>query len=464
MLVLMIAAVLPWLQFPIHAAGPMGSFKPEELVCRMDASFSIDTVNNVFGTTVKGFVQQTGCYLLKTRPGQNAESLAVLIGESPGVQYCGANYFLDAPEPFQRSQPFLDLDCTGDYETQLAAGTLNLAEVQTITDGSGIKVAVIDCGVDLDHPEFVTRSGAVYSGWDYVDNDSIANDETGGGSSGHGTFVAGVIRLVAPACDIYAYRVLDTLGRGDGYNVTRALVQAIQDGCKIINLSLGMIGRHEGLDDALKYAENQDITVVASAGNDSTESDFIFPFPAKKTSCLTVAALDSVNIRADFSNYGHKIDICAPGTKIYCPFPDALYAWWDGTSFAAPFITGLAALLYSVDSNLNREEVVYLMESSAINIDSLNPGLQGKLGYGLVNMPAALQFVNQLSCGDVDACGSIFITDVTFLTDFLFRYGAPPYPYGAGDVDCSGDVNVADLTYLVAYLFLSGPTPCEGCP
>jgi hypothetical protein len=448
----------------LYAGSSAGDFKTEELVCRMEPGFSIDTVNNAYGTTVKGLVQQTGCYLLGTQSGQNAESLAVLISELPGVQYCGANYYLDAPEPFQRSQPFLDLSCTGDYEAQLAASILSLTTVHTITEGTDVKVAVIDCGVNLDHPEFVARSGGVYSGWDYVDGDSIANDEPGGAGSGHGTFVAGVVRLVAPGCDMYAYRVLDTVGRGDGYTVTQALLQAIEDGCKVVNLSLGMIGRHDALDDALKYAESRDITVVTSAGNDSTENDLVFPFPGKKASCLTVAALDSLNIKADFSNYGYKVDICAPGTQIYSPFLDTLYAWWDGTSFAAPFVTGLAALMYSVDSTVGWEEVAYVIGATATNIDSLNPGLEGKLGNGLVNMVAALQTVGRLSCGDVDACGGVFVSDVTYLVDYLFCGGAAPYPYQAGDADCSGDVNIADLTYLVAYLFSGGPPPCEGCP
>lgn len=74
------------------------------------------------------------------------------------------------------------------------------------------------------------------------------------------------------------------------------------------------------------------------ASNDSTEADLVFPFPAHKVSCIAVAALDSLNIKADFSNYGDKVDICAPGTRIYSTFLDTSYAWWDGTSFAAPFV------------------------------------------------------------------------------------------------------------------------------
>ncbi len=440
-----------------------GDFKPDEVVCRMEPGFSVDLVNNAYGTTVKGFVQQTGCYLLATQQGQDAESLAVVINNLEAVQYCGANYYLDAPESSQRSQPFLDCDGSGDYATQLAAIELDLTTVLTLADGDGVKVAIIDGGVNFDHPEFVSRSGGVHSGWDFVDNDELANDEPGGSSSGHGTFVAGIVRLVAPGCDIYAYRVLDTLGRGDGYAVTEALLRAIQDGCTVVNLSLGMIGRHDALDDALKYAESRGVTVVTSAGNDSTEADILFPFPGHKASCITVAALDSLNIKADFSNYGPKVDICAPGTRVYSTFLDTSYAWWDGTSFAAPFVTGLSALIRSIDPVADNDVVSYVINQTAINIDSLNPGMEGKLGSGLANMVAALNLVSRFPRGDLDDDGFITALDLAALVDVLFA-GAPilaPAPERA-DLNCDGFPDALDLAIIIDHLFAGRPEPT--CP
>jgi len=110
-------------------------------------------------------------------------------------------------------------------------------------------------------------------------------------------------------------------------------------------------------------AKEIDVTVITSAGNDSTNNEIEFPFPGKKATCLTVAALDSLNIKADFSNYGNKVDICAPGTKIYCPFIDTSYAWWDGTSFATPFVTGTAALLYSKNQQMSDENVINVIQN-----------------------------------------------------------------------------------------------------
>ena len=132
------------LQFFTIAVAENGhpGYKPEELICEMHPGYSIDIVNNLFETTVKGYQPQTDCYLLMTRPGQDAESLAVIISELPEVLYCAANYYLYAPEPFQRSQPFLEDQGTVTFEIQAAAETLDLSTALTIADGSGVKIAV----------------------------------------------------------------------------------------------------------------------------------------------------------------------------------------------------------------------------------------------------------------------------------------------------------------------------------
>ncbi|MFH2056977.1 MAG: S8 family serine peptidase, partial [bacterium] len=382
------------------AQNGWGDYKSEELVCRMQPGYAIEIVNDLFGTSVKGNLPQTNCFLLATPEGADPETLAVAIMELPEVLYCGANYYLDAAEPFQRSQPFLDQQVIGEFLLQAAADTLDLDAAQLLSDGSAVPVAVIDGGINLSHPEFSLKSGGIVSGWDYVDDDPEADDEAGGPGSGHGTFVAGVVRLTAPGAPIYAYRVLDTLGRGDGYTIAAALLRAVDDGCRVINLSLGMVGKNDALDDAMKYAEHLQVMVVAAAGNDSTESNYVFPFPAARNNCYAVAALDSTNRKADFSNFGLKVDGCAPGTEIYSPYLDTSYAWWSGTSFAAPFVSGLAALLLASDPALTPEQIKSIIAMTAVSIDADNPGLEGRRGCGLIDPVAALQYLQNYLCGD----------------------------------------------------------------
>ncbi len=445
----------------IYSQKPPGGYKPDEIICKMQAGYSIDLINAAYGTTVRNHQPETDCYLLVTQPGQDADSLAEIINGRPDVVYCRPNYYLAAPEPFQRTQPFLDVSCVGDISLQSAAVQLRLPEAHLITQGEGIRIAIIDGGVNLTHPLFDASPENLVSRWDYIDNDSIANDEAGGISSGHGTSVAGILKLVAPASQLYIYRALDTTGLGDGYNIANAVLKAVEDSCKVINLSLGMIGVHDALDDALKYAKSRNIMIVASAGNDSTDNNLIFPFPAEKMYCLAVAAVDSLNHKADFSNYGDKVDICSPGTGIYAPYLDTLYAWWDGTSFSAPFVSGLAALLYSMDSSLTWDNADSTILKSAVNIDSINPGYEGMLGYGALNIIAALESLIPITAADLNGDRTINMLDVTYLINYLYKQGPIPSPNEAGDLNGDTRVNALDVTYLINFLYKNGPPPID---
>src|SRR5690606_16284307 len=229
--------------------------------------------------------------------------------------------------------------------------------------------------------------------------------------------------LVAPGSELWAYRVLDTLGRGDGYTLALAVARAVDDGCKVINLSLGLVGKHDALDDAIHYAYDNNVIVVAAVGNDSTGDPNLFPCPAEESSTIAVAALDSLNHKADFSNYGKKVDLSAPGTRVYSPYLDSSYAWWDGTSFAAPLVAGAAALLCQIDPSLTPYAVDSLLEESAINIDDLNPEYVDSLGKGLIDPAAALALLTAYVCGDSDGSSLVSVTDAVYLINYIFSGG-----------------------------------------
>ncbi len=440
--------------------GPgIPKYKPSEIVCKVDSTTTIEEINRLFGTTTRGHQQVTNCYLLFVTGGRNADSLAQVISQSPGVIYCSPNFFLSTPEGLQRSDPFPDLQISGVMDTQEAVTSTGLPLAQTVSTGEYATVAVIDGGANFSHPYFQDKPGLLVSVWDYVDTDSLANDEPGGSSSGHGTFVTGIIRLVAPSAHIRVYRVLDTAGSGDGFVIAGAVLRAIEDSCRVINLSLGMVGIHDALNDALIYARQQGVMVFAAAGNDSTDLLSVFPFPASREYCVAVAATDSVLHKADFSNYGQRIDICAPGTRIYAPYLDSLYAWWDGTSFSTPFVTGLAALLISQHSSITWDSLYSAIWLSATAIDSLNPGFEGSLGSGFINMSEALG--RRLTRGELTGDGHVDIADLTMLITFLYLDLSRPHPGIAADVDCDGAVDISDLTRMIDYLYLSGPPFCQ---
>ncbi len=432
------------------AAGPTGDFVPEQMVCKVMPGYSVDSINQQYGTSVTQYLSHISAYLLETQPGQNAESLAAVIATDPQVVYCSANYLLDAPEAVQSSQPFLDAVPSIDPMTQTAATTLQLSSTQSVTTGDGVLVGVIDAGINLAHPTLETSAT---SGYDFIANDSIAVDEEGGRSSGHGTFVAGVINLVAPDAQLIAYRVLDTTGRGDGFMIADALLTAVDQGCKVINLSIVMSGKHDVLDEAIEFARNQNVMVVAAAGNDSSEIEL---FPALDSYVLAVAAVDSLDQKSVYSNYNGKIDICAPGDSVYAPYLDSAYAWWDGTSFAAPFVAATAALIYAVKPTATWEEVRDALLNTTVNIDSQNPVYVGKLGQGRLDPLAAVQSIQQSCCvgstGNLDGVGEVDLSDLSLLIAYITMSNVQPTCQAEWNLNGQGAIDLTDLSIMIAYI------------
>lgn len=371
---------------PNETAPPLQLYTAGNLVVKLYAadSVSIDQVNTQFGTTVDKYLANLRLYLLTIPDGADPDELAAQISLSPWVAYAQPNYVTDPLNPVQGSYPFPDLTHEGDFDGQEAAAQLQLTSVHQETTGSGVTVGVLDGGVDYTHPQF---NGRVVSGWDYVDDDADAMDEPGGDNSGHGTFVAGVVALVAPDATIRAYRVSDVDGRSEGYLLAEAIMQAVDDGCDIINLSLAMTHPHAAVSDALQFAVDNDVLVVAAAGNGGVEE---VRYPASDINALAVAAIDSLGLLAEFSNYGPEVDVCAPGAWIYSPFQNDGYAWWDGTSFASPFVAGQAALLRSRNPLASVGQLRSAIMVSADDLDATNPAYSGKLGKGLIDPLAAV--------------------------------------------------------------------------
>lgn len=363
------------------------NYAPGELVVRLNVqdSTSISYINDKFGTEVLHYLYQLRSYLLTTDYSGNLEDLAAEIRQDTLVEVAHPNYLVDPLQPVQGSFPFSDEQNEGSYDDQPASDILHLPAAHTISMGAGVTVAVIDGGVDFNHPVF---DGKAVSGWDYVDDDNNAYDEPGGDNSGHGTFVAGVVHLVAPEATIRAYRVTEIDGASHGYLVAEAIMQAVADGCDVINLSMALMAEHYIIRDAIAYARDHDVIVVAAAGNGHSD---IPVYPASDPNALAVAALDDNSRLADLSRYGSYVDLCAPGIDIYSPYQNDGFAWWGGTSFASPFVAGQAALIISrAPGKPTWTEVRDLIESTALNLDATNPDYAGELGAGLIDPAAAL--------------------------------------------------------------------------
>jgi thermitase len=271
-------------------------------------------------------------------------------------------------------------------ENQTLWTMIRLKEGQNLAPklGQGVKVAVIDSGIDLTHPAFVGKLAPSSEWKDFVGNDASPQEVTGGKGYGHGTAVAGVILQVAPNAVILPIRVLEPDGTGDLDKVVLAVDWAIKKGAKIINLSLGTDTDLKAFSDILVVARSKGIAVVASSGNNGSRG---IEYPAKyDTQVIGVGSVSSTGVQSVFSSYSGELAIMAPGEFMYSAYPGQQIAYSSGTSFAAPIVAGTYALA------LGQKAVTYSKLYSTIAGESVRVGSNPK---GTVQVDAFLKKVLQ---------------------------------------------------------------------
>ncbi|MDX2007576.1 MAG: S8 family serine peptidase [Meiothermus sp.] len=251
--------------------------------------------------------------------------------------------------------------------------------------GQNVKVAVIDSGVDLNHPALASR---LIDRYDFVDNDGIPQEVgmMGDRGFGHGTAVAGIVAQVAPSAMIMAYRVLGPDGSGSLSNVIAAINTAIGAGAQVINLSLGADSPSAALTAVLNSATSRKIYVVAAAGNANADG---LDYPARQSKTLdlvgtssylvSVSSVDASDVKSGFANYGSSLDMTAPGERIATTAPGSRVASWSGTSMAAPLVSGSLALALGQGRG-NLSSLKGTLTNNGISITLKNLPFFGKLG------------------------------------------------------------------------------------
>ena len=218
------------------------------------------------------------------------------------------------------------------------------------TSNGNIKIAIIDTGVQLNHPELAIK---LWPGYNFVEGNLNPND-----GNGHGTHVAGIagaltenslgIAGIAPSASIIPVRALDNSGNGTLSNIANAITYSTNAGAKVINLSLGSSQGSITLENAINYAWNQGVVIVAAAGNEASNT---LTYPAAYQNVIAVASTDINDQKSDFSNYGTWVEVSAPGSTILSTYTGSYYAYLSGTSMACPHVAGLAALLAAQGKN-----------------------------------------------------------------------------------------------------------------
>ncbi|MFC1916131.1 S8 family serine peptidase [Chloroflexota bacterium] len=269
------------------------------------------------------------------------------------------------------------------FNNQWGMNKVESPQAWDITKGSSdINIAILDTGVDMDHPDLAGKITA---------NINFSSSSTVDDLYGHGTHVAGIaaastnngIGVAGLGYDstIMNVKVLGDTGSGYYSWVANGIIWAADNGAEVINLSLGGSSYSLTLENAVKYAWSKGAVVVAAAGNNGSSSPF---YPAYYTNCIAVAATDTNDNLASWSNRGDWVDVAAPGTSIYSTLKNNSYGYKSGTSMASPHTAGLAALVHTVtiDSNGNgqlNDEVRSKIEASCDDV-----GLIG-IGNGRIN-------------------------------------------------------------------------------
>jgi len=217
----------------------------------------------------------------------------------------------------------------------------------------------------------------------FLDQSTASFLDASNPAHGHGTLVAGIIAAIAPDALIMPIRAFDDQGQSDQFTIAKAIYWAVDHGADVINMSFGTMEKSKVLKDAIEYANKQGVTLVASAGNDNTETE---QYPASYDKVIAVAATNLWDMKTSFSNYGKPVDVSAPGASIIAPYPQGYYAIVSGTSFASPIVAGEAALLRSL---LQKENMKDRIRKNVIKIDHRNPGW--KMGEGRIDLRLALE-------------------------------------------------------------------------
>ena len=228
--------------------------------------------------------------------------------------------------------------------------------------GAGVKIAVIDTGIDLNHPLFTGRLAPSAEWKDFVSNDSTPQ-EVAGTLYGHGTGVAGLIVQTAPRATILPIRVLGPDGTGDVDNIILAIDWAVQKGANVINLSLGTNVDVASLKQAVSYAALAGVYVVAAAGNEGSTS-LLYPAAYMTTvtgheKMLSAGSFSSTLLLSIFNNTGPALEYVAPGELMMSAYPDLRVAKYTGSSFATPVVAGAVALAQGDASNSADKQSVY---------------------------------------------------------------------------------------------------------
>lgn len=382
-----------------------------------------------------GIKSKQNIYIIRFPQGTNIQQVIDEYYKTGEIEYAEPDYKgsgsgtqgITPNDQYYFRQWGLKNDGTFSLSPSIAGADIDMENAWSIEQGdSNIVVGIIDSGTKLDHPEFTGRIWTNYyeipnngidddnngyiddvKGWDFANNDNDPTDDFG-----HGTNVAGIIGAngnnsigyagVDWNCKLMILKGLDNTNYGYYSWWADAINYAVDNGAKVINMSLGGTGTSTTLQNAITYALNNNVVVVVSMGN--TNSNTVY-YPAGFTGVIAVGSTNSNDTRSNpffwsatsGSNYGSHISVVAPGNYSYgleYQSNTNYDTYWGGTSQATPYVTGLASLLLAQDPSRTPVQIKSIIETTAEdqvgNLSEDTPGWDQYYGYGRINAFNAL--------------------------------------------------------------------------
>lgn len=377
--------------FPVSSQSPNNAFAPDEVLVKFKDTVAADkqgSIHQAHKAQLTGRVEKLNVDVVKVEKDKVNDKVAE-YQKDPAVEYAEPNYIAKALD--LTNDPYLP-NQWGMYKVK-AADPSTSAWTTAKSDPS-VKVAILDTGIDQDHPDLSSK---------IVAQNNCTTSSTLDDLYGHGTHVAGIAAAATNngtgvAGIGYNASLMNAKGLGDdgsGYYswLANCIVWAADSGANVINMSLGGSAKSQTLQNAVNYAWNRNVVLVAAAGNSGNSAP---SYPAYYTNVIAVAATDQNDQKPSWSSYGKWVDVAAPGVSIYSTLPNHTnvigplnYGTLSGTSMATPHVAGLAALVWPTTFGSSNTNVRRQIEGTADKIT----GTGTLWAYGRIN---ALRAVTQL--------------------------------------------------------------------
>lgn len=296
-----------------------------------------------------------------------------------------SNLVEEAEPDYIRDASYIPEDAS--YHEQWYLEQINIEKAWDVNRGSAdVTVAVIDTGVNVNHPDL---KGRVLNGYDFVNKDYDATDD-----NGHGTLVSGLIAANSDQTGmsgmdhhvkILPIKVMNEEGEGSLFDIINGIYYAINNDADIINMSFGSYQRSVLEEEALWQAHEKGIVLVGAAGNEKTDD---WSYPAAYTPVIGVAATGKDSLITDFSNFGSWVDVAAPGIGMYSTDQLGGYQSFDGTSFSTPLVSGLVSLIKAENPDWSPSQIEWALESGSQTENGVEWNEQ--VGYGQIDAYRAI--------------------------------------------------------------------------